>query len=117
MVAFPKEIWRDEIGSVIEAWANEDADSLVAWMNQLPEENRDLIAAEYCLSVDKREPERAIAAGMRITDTELREQTLGKYLSSFGRTRQEAIECLNGFKLSAKEKASLAKLIPEDEEE
>jgi hypothetical protein len=116
MVAFPKEIWRDEIGSVIEMWANENADGLVAWMNQLPEDRRNLIEADYCMSVDKREPERAIAVGMRITDKELREQTLGRYLGSFGRTREEAVECLARFKLSSKEKAYLAKLIPDEEE-
>lgn len=114
LVALPKEVWLEQIGSVTSQWANEDELGFRSWLNQLPNESRDQVIANYCESADTREPERAITIAMNISDEVLREKSLRELLKAFGSTKEQAIERLQTFNLQPATKRHLRQLLESD---
>jgi hypothetical protein len=113
LLTLPKELWNETMGHLLENWDRRDAAAVASWINQLPVETRDLVAASYCSASDLRYREQAIAIGLTITDATLREQSLRMAISNWlPDSREEALAVLKDAELSDAQKEYLATLLP-----
>lgn len=113
LLTLPKELWSETMGHVLENWDRRDAAAVASWINQLPVETRDQVAASYCSASDLRHWEQAIAIGMTIRDATLRAQSLRKAMSNWlPESREEALVLLKEAALTDAQKEYLATLLP-----
>lgn len=108
--AMPQDVWGDHIGHVVRSWSDKSPDAVEAWMNAMPINVRDQVAAKFCLAYDWEEPQRSIEAGLRITDRRLREQTFQGLVKQVG-TLKRARELLQRVNLSSRDEAELNRIV------
>lgn len=76
LFTLPENLWHEQIGSVMENWTREDNAAADAWLNGMPLQTRDQLLAEHCLAFNWNLPTAGLQAGLRISDPELRRNTL-----------------------------------------
>lgn len=80
ILTLPQESWGEAMQDALGNWGDENA--IAGWINQLPIETRDHVAADFC-SNNREHPEQAIVIGLTITDATLREQSLRKLMNQW----------------------------------
>ena len=71
---------------------------------------RDRVAAEFCLAFDWDDPQRSFAAGLRIDDRQLRENTFREVFKKVG-SKKRARELLQRANLPPDQAAALERLL------
>jgi hypothetical protein len=113
MVNLPLELWKENIGEVVEEWLKNDADAATLWLNQMRPDLRDAAVANLCRAASSKSTERAIALGLTISDPNLRDKAMGELARGLGKTREEAITAVNQLPIPAEHKSYLLKIMPE----
>jgi hypothetical protein len=110
LLALPREVCGDSIGSLVAAWTREEPSRVAAWMDQMPSSTRDWVAAKFCLAYQWDDPQPSFAAGLRISDPRLREETLRSALARAG-AAQRARKLIRKLDLSTTEAAELNRIV------
>ena len=110
LFTLPADEWQDNLGLVVSKWSGEDPAAVDHWLNDMPTPTRDRVAAEFCLAYDWDNPQRNFAAGLRITDRQLREQTFREVFKRVG-SKKRARGLLQRANLPAEEAAALERLM------
>jgi hypothetical protein len=113
ILTLPQESWSEPMTNVLGNWDRLDETGLASWINQLPVETRDQVAADYCSMNSLEHPEQAIAIGLTITDATLREQSLRKLMDHWPmNSPEEARALLEEIPLSETQRKYLTSLLP-----
>ncbi len=110
LFTLPPDNWQDNLGSVVSKWSGEDSAAVDQWMNDMPTPTRDQVAAEFCLAYDSDDPARNFAAGLRINDPQLRENTFREVFKKVG-SKKRARELLQRANLPPEQAAALERLM------
>lgn len=113
MVNLPLELWKENIGRVVEEWLKRDADAAKVWLAQMRPEMRDAAIANLCRAASSESTERAIALGFTISDLNLRAKAMGDLARGLRETRAGAIAAVNQLPISPEHKSYLLKVMPE----
>jgi hypothetical protein len=76
LITLPDELWRENLGEVMNRWNYRDRAGLDGWIDQLPPTTRDAVLADYCKASGAYLRVENIRAGLKILDQNLREETL-----------------------------------------
>jgi hypothetical protein len=110
LFTLPAENWQDNLGTAVSKWSGEDPAAVDHWLNDMPTPTRDRVAAEFCLAYDSDDPQRNFAAGLRIDDRELRENTFRELFKKVG-SKKRARELLQQANLPPDQVAVLERLM------
>jgi hypothetical protein len=111
ILTLPQESWGEAMQEVLGNWGDENG--IAGWINQLPVETRDQVAADYCSMNSLGHPEQAIVIGLSITDATLREQSLRKLMNQWPlNSPEEAHALLEEIPLSDAQRKYLTSLLP-----
>lgn len=105
LLTLPENLWKKDIGSVIDRWAHEDQPALDAWYNQMTPQMRDRLLAEQCGAFNST----GLRAGLRISDPALRQHTFRRVFEDVEEDRKDAL--LQNTELSAEERGELKKIL------
>jgi hypothetical protein len=75
LLTLPDNLWHEQIGAVIERWADQDQPALDTWYSQMTPQVRDRVLAEQSRAFNWNSPTAGFKAGLRISDPELRQNT------------------------------------------
>jgi hypothetical protein len=114
MITLPAELWSTAIGYATEGWLKRDAASATSWLNQLQPNLRDAAIASLCRSAESESAQQVLALGQTIVDRKLRDAALGQFVRNLRETKEEALEAIDGFAISEREKTYLRKVLAEE---
>lgn len=109
LVTLPANDWQENLGLVVSKWSEGDPAAVDHWLNDMPTPTRDQVAAEFCLAYDSEDPQRNFAAGLRIDDRQLRENTFREVFKKAG-SKKRARELLQRANLPHEQTATLERL-------
>ena len=109
LLTLPEHLWRENIGSVVNSWPDKDEAGQQTWINQLPQQTRDVVLAGYCRAYYPGRPTRNFQAGLRIVDRELREETLRKIFREMEEEPRQQL--LKNLELSGEEARELGRIL------
>jgi hypothetical protein len=110
LFTLPADNWEDNLGSVVSKWSGEDSAAVAHWMNDMPTPTRDQVAAEFCLAFDSDDPQRSLAAGLKINDRQIRENTFREVFKKVG-SKKRVRELLQRANLPPEQAAALERLM------
>lgn len=110
LFTLPVEDWRDNLGTVVSKWSEQDPAAVDHWLNDMPAPTRDRVAADFCLAYDWDDPQRNFAAGLKINDRQLREETFREVFKKVG-SKKRARELLQRANLPPEQAAALERLM------
>lgn len=114
LITLPHDLWKGEMANLLSNWQQGGPKAALAWIEQLPAENRGLVLSEYCPTGDGVDPKRVLTLATNIDDANIREQALRKFVDALGGTREKAIASLSTLNLSASQKKYLASLLKKE---
>jgi hypothetical protein len=109
LITLPEELWRENLGDVMNRWEYRDRAGLEGWIDQLPSTTRDAVLADYCKAAGPYLQVENIRAGLKILDQKLREETLRHVFNETDPEGQEHF--LTDTKLLPAEKEELVKIL------
>jgi hypothetical protein len=109
LITLPEELWREAIGEVVNRWPEQDSKERDAWIDQLPLNSHDAVLAAYCRAGNSYIQAHNIRMGLRIRDSNLRQETLRDV---FGAMEEQAQRALwRNEQLTPAEMEELAKIL------
>jgi hypothetical protein len=107
--SLPDDLWREQIGYVIDRWAEGDSGAVDTWLSQLPPQTKDRLLAEQCLAFNWNSPTTGFKAGLQIRDRWLREKTFREVFKD--KVEEGKRELLERAELSGAEAAELDRIV------
>jgi hypothetical protein len=109
LLTLPENLWREAVGEVVNRWPEQDSAGRDAWIDQLPLNTHDAVLAAYCRAGNSYVQAQNIRMGLRIRDSNLRQQTLRDVFSNMEEQAQQAL--WRNTELTPAEMKELAKIL------
>lgn len=109
LITLPENLWRETIGEVMNRWPEQDSAGRDAWIDQLPRATHDAVLVAYCRAGNSYIQAQNIRMGLKIRDSNLRQQTLRDVFSQMEEQAQQAL--WRNEQLTPTEMKELAKIL------
>jgi hypothetical protein len=109
LITLPENLWREAVGEVVNRWPERDSAGRDAWIDQLPLNTHDAVLASYCRAGNSYIQAQNFRMGLRIRDSNLRQETLRDVFSNMEEEAQKAL--WRNEQLTPAETKELAKIL------
>ena len=109
LLTLPENLWHEEVGEVVNRWPEQDSTGRDVWIDQLPLSTHDAVLAAYCRAGNSYVQAQNIRMGLRIRDSNLRQETLRDVFRNMEEQAQRAL--WRNEQLTPTEMKELAKIL------
>lgn len=109
LLTLPENLWHEEVGEVVNRWPEQDGAGRDAWIDQLPLNTHDAVLAAYCRAGNSYIQAQNIRMGLKIRDSNLRQETLRDVFHNMEEEAQKAL--WRNEQLTPTERKELSKIL------